>query len=125
MDRIAALARFSVLRASGFAGLAIMMGMMGLAGDPAAALRFGAFGLVVLSSAMWLWAVRYPKRRRIEETEVWIMLLPEERPPKNVARPLIINAMRAELIEKARWWALLALAMVALSALITLVEALR
>lgn len=118
MDKITQLAQLSVLRASGFSGLAILMVMMGTASDPAASLRYGAMGLITLSSAMWLCAHRYPRRRRIDETEVWIMLTEAERPPIERARVLIVAAMREQLVEKARWWLLVALAFLALSALV-------
>ena len=100
MDRITELARLSVLRASGFAGLAIMMVIMGSLGDPPAAFRYGAMCLLMLSAAMGIYGYRYPRRRRIEETEVWIMLGAEERPEKQVARQLIVAAMRDQLLEK-------------------------
>ena len=120
MTEIDRLARLSVLRASGFSGLAILMLMMGTAHDPAASLRYGAGGLVVLSLVMAFRAGRYHRLRRVEETEVWIMLAPGDRPPPRIARAAIVTAMRAQLIEKARWWAMLALCLLALSEVATL-----
>lgn len=120
MTEIDRLARLSVLRASGFAGLAILMLMMGTAHDPAASLRYGAGGLVVLSLVMAVRAARYHRLRRVEETEVWIMLAPEDRPLPRIARAAIIAAMRAQLTEKARWWAMLSLCLLALSEVVTL-----
>lgn len=120
MDRITKLARLSVLRASGFSGIAILMVMMGSLHDPAAAFRYGAACLLVLSASMGHYGFRYHRRRRIEETEVWIMLRGEERPEKSVARRLIVAAMREQLLEKSLIWAYLALLLLGLSVLIGL-----
>lgn len=120
MDRIDQLARHSVLRASGFAGIAILMVMMGTLHDPPAAFRNGAVCLLILSACMWAYARAYHMRRDIRETEVWIMLHPDDRPSQAVARGLIVAAMRRELAEKATWWAMLALLFLGCSALLTL-----
>lgn len=122
MHEIDKLARLSVLRASGFAGLAILMTMMGTAHDPAASMRFGAAGLLILSVVMVIMAQLYHRKRRIQDTEVWIMLAPENRPAPDVARRLIISAMRSHLLEKALWWALVALFLVVVSAVIVLTQ---
>lgn len=118
MDRITQLARLSVLRASGFAGIAILMVTMGSLHDPSAALRYAAACVLVLSASMGIYGCRYDRRQRIEETEVWIMLRGEERPEKTVARRLIVTAMREQLLEKSLIWAYLALLLLALSVLI-------
>ena len=120
MEEIDRLARLSVLRASGFAGLAILMTMMGTAHDPAASMRFGATGLLILSAVMMVMARVYHRRRRIQDSEVWIMLAPENRPAPDIARRLIIEAMRRHLLEKALWWAMAALFLVMVSATIVL-----
>jgi Ca2+/Na+ antiporter len=120
MDQIRDLARFSVLRASGFSVLAVALVMLGTAHDLAASFRYGAAGLLVLALALAYAGLSYHRRRRIEETEVWIMMAPEDRPPKEMARVVITRAMRAELLEKALWAALGSLCLVALSALVLL-----
>src|SRR5690606_11367933 len=103
MDRIRHLARLSVMRACGFSCLAVALVMMGTAFDPSASFRFGAVGMLVLAAALAVVGENYHRRRRIDETEVWIMLPEAERPPKEIARRLIVTAMRAELLEKAFW----------------------
>lgn len=120
MEEIDRLARLSVLRASGFSGLAILMVMMGSAHDVALSFRFGALGLLVLSAAMAIYATAYARRRRVDDTEVWIMMHPEKRPEKSIALRLIVTAMREQLIEKAQWWAWLSLAFLVVSVLIPL-----
>lgn len=118
MDRITELARLSVLRASGFAGIAILMVTMGSLHDPSTALRYAAACLLVLSASMGFYGCRYHRRQRIDETEVWIMLREEERPEKPIARRLIVAAMREQLLEKSLIWAYLALFLLGLSVLV-------
>lgn len=115
MDKISKLARLSVLRAGGFACLAVLMVMMGTAHNPALALKCGSGGMLVISAIMLIAGKNYHKRKRIEDTEVWIMLTEAERPPAGTARRLIINAMRGELLEKSAWSATTAIAMLAVS----------
>ena len=123
MDQITRLAGFSVLRASGFSGIAILMVMMGTAHDPALSLRFGAGGFFALSLAMATYARLYHRRGRVEETEVWIMLPEADRPKKPVARTLIVNAMREQLAQKALWWFIAALGLWSASAIVTMTRA--
>ncbi|MDP2733596.1 MAG: hypothetical protein Q8O63_10895 [Hoeflea sp.] len=115
MDKISKLARLSVLRAGGFGCLAILMVMMGTAHDPALSMKCGAGGMLVISAIMLFAGQNYHKRKRIEETEVWIMRTEAERPPLRIARPLIINAMRGELLEKSAWAAMIAITLLAVS----------
>jgi hypothetical protein len=103
MDRIARLAAHSVLRGTGFAGLAVMLTMAGLLFDPPLALKVGGVGFLALAMAMGFKAAIYPRKRRIRESEVWIMLADDERPPEHAARPLIVTAMQRELREKGMW----------------------
>jgi len=79
--------------------------MAGLLFDPPLALKVGGAGFLVLAVAMDIKASIYPRKRRIRESEVWIMLADHERPAENTARPLIVAAMQRELREKALWFA--------------------
>jgi hypothetical protein len=103
MERIGQLAAHSVLRGTGFAGLAVMLTMAGLLFDPPLALKVGGVGFLAIAVAMDIKASVYPRKRRIRESEVWIMLADDERPPEQAARPLIVTAMQRELREKALW----------------------
>lgn len=122
MDKINRLARLSVLRAGGFGCLAILMMMMGTAHNPALSMKCGAGGMLLISAIMLVVGRNYHRRERIEDTEVWIMLTEAERPPAGIARRLIINAMRAELLEKAGWSAMTAIAMLAISVVLPLLQ---
>lgn len=117
MDRIRRLAAHSVLRGFGFAGLAIALVMAALLSVPATALKVGGVGFLVVAIWMEVKASLYPRKRRIRESEVWIMLEDDERPTEIVARPLIVSAMQRELREKALWAGVAAVALLALSLL--------
>jgi hypothetical protein len=123
VDQIRRLAGFSVLRASGFSGIAILMVMMGTAHDAALCLRLGAGGFFALSLAMATYARLYHRRSRVEETEVWIMLPEADRPTKPVARTLIVAAMREQLAQKALWWLFAALGLWSASAVVAMTRA--
>lgn len=116
-ERVQSLAAHSVLRGLGFAALGIGMVVAGMAFDPGAAFRAGAILSLGLAVAMALKAELYPRKRRISESEVWIMLAPEERPSKDQARRLIVPAMQRELRAKAVWVVQAALVFLGLSAL--------
>lgn len=103
MDQITRLAALSVLRALAFSTLAIGLAMATLAFDPALSLRVGGLCFLVLAAVMEYRASVYPRLRRIRESEVWIMLPDEARPPEALARRLIIPAMQLELRRKGLW----------------------
>jgi hypothetical protein len=115
MERISQLAAHSVLRGFGFAALAIALAMAALLSVPAIGLKVGGLGFLGLAIWMDVKAAIYPRKRRIRESEVWIMLEDDERPSEAVARPLIVAAMQRELREKALWAAGAAVALLALS----------
>lgn len=88
----------SVARGCGFAGLAILTGMMGFAHDPPAAMKFGgicslltAFVLIVKASR-----ARFAPYRR---TGIWLMLEENERPPVILAQLVIGSARRETLLQ--------------------------
>ena len=101
------LASLVVWRGFGFCWLAIAMTMAGLLFDLSLACRIGALLSVVLAAALQLRAETYHRIRRITETEVWILLDEGLRPSKEVARGLIVAAMRVELREKALYAAVM------------------
>lgn len=101
MGQIRRLAAVVVWRGFGFAWLAIATAMSGLVFDLALACRIGALGGMIVALALELRAHLYPRIRRITATEVWILLPEADRPPREIARQLIIGAMREELRDKA------------------------
>jgi len=107
MQRINRLAAIVVWRGFGFSWLAICTAMSGLIFDLALACRVGALLAFVLALVMQFKAETYHRIRRIDESEVWVMLGEEGRPPKDMARQLIVPAMRDELREKALYSAVM------------------
>lgn len=101
--RVRKLAELTVMKASGYACLAIATTMSGMAFAPALALRTGAVMLLALAVALEVTARRYHRIRRITESEVWNLIPSAERPDKERGRALIVPAMRAELHQKALW----------------------
>ncbi len=96
------------------------MTMSGLLFDLSLACRMGAFFALALAFALQVRAVTYHRIKRIDETEVWILLDESLRPPKEAARRLIVQAMRVELTEKALYAAVLGAGLFAVSLLIRL-----
>ena len=115
MQKIDRLASMVVWRGFGFAWLAIATAMSGLIFDLALAFRVGALLALVLALAMQFKAETYHRIKRITETEVWILLGEEGRPPKALARRLIVPAMRSELREKALYSAVMGVGMFLIS----------
>jgi hypothetical protein len=107
MHKINRLAAIVVWRGFGFSWLAICAAMSGLIFDLALACRIGALLALVVALAMELSAETYHRIKRIDECEVWIMLGEDGRPSKELARQLIIPAMRDELREKALYSAVM------------------
>jgi len=73
MDRIRVLASLSVRRACGFAGLAIVTVMFGLAAYPEMSFRSGAV-LTSFATAVLFWKALEAPTRNYRDTELWIML---------------------------------------------------
>jgi len=107
MGQIRRLASAVVWRGFGFCWLAIAAAMSGLIFDLSLACRVGALLGIVVALVLQLKAETYHRIRRISETEVWILLAEEVRPSKEVARGLIVAAMRDELREKALYSAVM------------------
>jgi hypothetical protein len=93
MGQIERTAEISVARGCGFAMIAIVTLMVGLSADVKTALLAGGYLslMTCLVLAMRGWG---SKRRPYKRTEVWVMLLPEERPPPGVAQRVIGSALR-------------------------------
>jgi hypothetical protein len=100
----------SIARGCGFAGLATVCAMVGIAFDPALSLKLGGYCALLTSSILLLkawraWQVRY------SHTETWMMLNEHERPPKPIAQAVISGARQRMLYLFASHSAKVALAM--------------
>ena len=91
--RVRELALLSVSRGCGFAGLAIICFMVGLAGYPEVAMESGAFLMMATAAALVVKA-DHAVARPYQRTELWILLAPEERPRADYAQQLIGRTLR-------------------------------
>jgi len=107
MAQIRKLASVVVWRGFGFCWLAIAAAMSGLVFDLSLACRIGALLGMAVALALQLRAETYHRIKRIDSTEVWILMPEEARPSKEQARALIVAAMRDELREKALYSAVM------------------
>jgi hypothetical protein len=111
MDRIRVLAVLSVRRACGFAALAIVTVMVGLAADPVLSIKSGAV-LTSFAVAVLFWKALEAPKRNYRHTELWIMLerapdIPESHVGRfinNVLHEVYLwHAERAAVIAFALW----------------------
>lgn len=91
--RVRELALLSVSRGCGFAGLAIICFMVGLAGYPEVAMESGAF-LMMATAATLVVKADHAVARPYQRTELWILLAHEERPRADYAQQLIGRTLR-------------------------------
>jgi len=100
----------TVLRACGFASLAIFCVMIGLSFLPRSAFQAGGF----LSMAMTLVLVLKAYEARTKDhrrTEMWLYLPKESRPPQASAQRTISMVMRETYMQFARWTAMISIVM--------------
>lgn len=95
MDDIHRLAVLSVRRGCGFAALAICTVMFALVHEPALSFRSGAI-LCALAAAVLFFKSRQAPHRDHRETELWLLLGRDDRPPDAYAGR-IINPVLAEI----------------------------
>lgn len=93
LDRIEYLARISVSRACGFAGLGIVTFFIGMSGDIPAAFKSAGL-LTLLACLVLLLKAHQAPRRPYKSTELWLMLSPEERPESAIAQQIIGAVLR-------------------------------
>lgn len=123
MAQVRRLASIVVWRGFGFCWLAIAVAMSGLIFDLSLACRTGALLGMVVAIALQVRAETYHRIRRIDSTEVWILLAEELRPSKELARRMIVPAMRDELREKAFYSAVMGGGLFAISLVLRLLLA--
>ncbi len=119
MEAIRNAAYVSIGRACGFAGLAIMVTMLGLSFDLVLAAKAG--GLICLSTTglIWLYGVRAPSRP-YRRTEAWLILPREYRPPAAVAQKLIGESLQDASFWFAKQGAAISAALLLLSAIFSI-----
>ena len=110
MDEMRRIAYETVLRACGFASLAIFCVMIGLSFLPRSAFQAGGF----LSMAMTLVLVLKAHEARTKDhrrTEMWLYLPKENRPPQAFAQKTVSTVMRETYLLFARWTAIISIVM--------------
>jgi hypothetical protein len=110
MDEMSRIAYETVLRACGFASLAIFCVMIGLSFLPRSAFQAGGF----LSMAMTLVLIFKAREARTKDhrrTEMWLYLPKESRPPQALAQKMISSLMRETYLSFARWTAIVSIVM--------------
>jgi hypothetical protein len=97
-----------VLRACGFASLAIFCIMIGLSFLPRSAFQAGGFLSIVMTLVLVLKA-REALTKDHRRTEMWLYLPKESRPPQASAQRVISTIMRETYLMFARWTALISI----------------
>jgi hypothetical protein len=110
MEAMRRIAYETVLRACGFASLAIFCVMIGLSFLPRSAFQAGGFLSMVMTLVLALKAyeARTKDHRR---TEMWLYLSKESRPPQAYAQRMISKVMRETYLLFARWTAIISIVM--------------
>ena len=123
MDEMRRIAYETVLRACGFASLAIFCVLIALSFVPRSAFQAGGFLSMLMTLVLVLKAyeARTKDHRR---TEMWLYLPKESRPPRALAQRMISAVMRETYLLFARWTAIISIVMWTIALFFSAVETL-
>lgn len=107
MEKLYQVAFLSVGRGVGFAGLAILILMLGLSFEPVLALKSGGILLLILLAALLLKAYFLPFTN-YRDTETWLLLDKADRPDERYAGVVMVTVLREAYLKFAHWTAGLA-----------------
>lgn len=93
MNLVERMAFITVIRANGFAGLAIMCVMVGSSFDPKMAFRMGAV-LLLMWAFFQILRGYTALQKDVRETELWILLEKQDRPQPEIRQQIIGGALR-------------------------------
>ncbi len=110
MDDLRRIAYEIVLRACGFACLAIFCIMIGLSFAPRAAFQAGGV-LTLIMTGILIVKAQEARTKNHRHTEMWLYLPKEQRPATNFAQQAVSTVMRETYLTFARWTAIVAIAM--------------
>jgi hypothetical protein len=110
MEHMQRIAFETVLRACGFASLAIFCVMIGLCFEPRAAFQAGGM-LMLLMTAVLLIKAHEARTKNHRRTEMWLYLTEEQRPPEAIAQRTCAAVLQEVYLTFARWSASLAVVM--------------
>ena len=116
MEHMRRIAFETVLRACGFASLAIFCVMIGLSFEPRAAFKAGGM-LTLLMTAILMLKAYEARSKNHRRTEMWLYLSEEQRPPEAYAQRACSAVMQETYLTFARWSAACAIVMGALALL--------
>jgi hypothetical protein len=114
VDDLRRIAYETVLRACGFASLAIFCVMIGLSFLPRSAFQAGGF-LTMVMTAVLVFKAAEARTKDHRRTEMWLYLSKELRPAKNFAQPAVAMVMRETYYTFARWTAIVSIVMWAIA----------
>ncbi|MEH2520674.1 hypothetical protein V1279_006247 [Bradyrhizobium sp. AZCC 1610] len=110
MEEMRRIAYETVLRACGFASLAIFCVMIALSFLPRSAFQAGGFLTMAMTLVLVLKA-REAQTKDHRRTEMWLYLPKESRPPPAIAQKMISTIMRETYLMCARWTAAISIMM--------------
>jgi hypothetical protein len=108
MEEMRRIAYETVLRACGFASLAIFCIMIGLSFLPRSAFQAGGF-LSILMTLVLVLKAHEARTKDHRRTEMWLYLPKESRPPQASAQMVISAIMRETYLLFARWTAVISI----------------
>ena len=117
MEHVQTSAQISTARGCGFGLLAIFCTMVGLSGTPELALKTGGL-LSLLACSILIVKGQLCLTRSYKQTEVWLMLSPDQRPPAIVAQRVIGGALREAYRRFALYFGSAAASMLALALIV-------
>jgi hypothetical protein len=106
----------TVLRACGFASLAIFCVMIGLSFNPLVAFQSGGTLTTIMTGVLVLKAFE-ARTKPYRRTELWLYLPKEARPPEAVAQRLTSSLMREVYLNFALWSSMTSIVMWAIALL--------
>jgi hypothetical protein len=110
----------TVLRACGFASLAIFCIMIGLSFLPRSAFQAGGFLSMIMTLVLVLKAYE-ARTKDHRHTELWLYLPKESRPPQAVAQRTVSTLMREVYLLFARWTAIISIVLWSIALLFSVI----
>lgn len=110
----------TVLRACGFAALAIFCIMIGLSFHPRAAFQAGGT-LTTVMTLVLMFKAREARTKNYRHTEMWLYLPKEHRPPESYAQVASATVLRETYLVFARWTAVIAIVMWVIALIMSLI----
>ena len=110
MEEMRRIAYETVLRACGFASLAIFCVMIGLSFLPRTAFQAGGF-LSMTMTLVLVFKAREARTKDHRRTEMWLYLPEDRRPPQAHAQQMIATVMRETYLLFARWTSIISIVM--------------